>query len=154
MHRSCTSFPFQFALKKKSKSIPSLSKSEKGRIKYEIVKQVHYFLTKIAWSKDYVFWTHTVGFSRQHLAHVFWIRIRRTICACALFTDEGLTSYLQMYSTAVLCVVQVGYGLGVKTVLVSGCFGALWRWPEGNSSKRELGVSGPEFLALFLTLEV
>ncbi len=24
----------------------------------------------------------------------------------------------------VLCVVQVGYGLGEKTVLVSGCFGA------------------------------
>ncbi len=33
-------------------------------------------------------------------------------------------SYLQMYSTGVYCVVQVGYGLGVKTVLVSGCFGA------------------------------
>ncbi len=26
----------------------------------------------------------------------------------------------------VLCVVQVGYGLGEKTVLVSGCFGAQW----------------------------
>ncbi len=40
-------------------------------------------------------------------------------------TDEGLMSYLQMYSTGgVLCVVLVGYGLGVKTVLVSGCFGA------------------------------
>ncbi len=26
----------------------------------------------------------------------------------------------------VLCDVQVGYGLGVNTVLVSGCFGAQW----------------------------
>ncbi len=32
--------------------------------------------------------------------------------------------YLQMYITGVCCVVQVGYGLGVKTVLVPGCFGA------------------------------
>ncbi len=39
-------------------------------------------------------------------------------CACVLCTDEGLMSYLQMYSTGgVLCVVQVGYGLGVKLFL-------------------------------------
>ncbi len=31
---------------------------------------------------------------------------------------------LQMYITGVCSVVQVGYGLGVKAVLVSGCFGA------------------------------
>ncbi len=33
-----------------------------------------------------------------------------------LFTD--------VQDWGVLCVIQVGYGLGVKTVLVSGCFGA------------------------------
>ncbi len=37
-----------------------------------------------------------------------------------LCTDEGLMSYLVQY-WGVLCVVQVGYGLGKKkTVLVSG----------------------------------
>ncbi len=54
----------------------------------------------------------------------------------------------------VLCVVQVGYGLGEKTVLVSGCFGAQWSVASarGNSSKREwAGVWGvqSDFLSPF-----
>ncbi len=44
-------------------------------------------------------------------------------CAYVLNTEEGLLSCTQMSSTEVCCV-QVGYGLGEKTVLVSGCFGA------------------------------
>ncbi len=47
----------------------------------------------------------------------------------------------------VLCVVQVGYGLGVKTVLVSGCFGAQCSVALARGQQfreRELGVRGPE----------
>ncbi len=37
-----------------------------------------------------------------------------------------------------LCVVQVGYGLGVKTVLVSGCFGAYLLILGGLTDKNSL----------------
>ncbi len=57
--------------------------------------------------------------------------VHRQNCECAgvLCTDGGLMSYLQMYSTGVCYVLfrwdmAWGGGGGVKTVLVSGCFGA------------------------------
>ncbi len=49
----------------------------------------------------------------------------RQNCECVLCTDEGLMSYLQMYSTG--CVVLFRWDMAWgKTVLVSGCFGAQW----------------------------
>ncbi len=58
-----------------------------------------------------------------------------------------------------LCVVQVGYGLGVKAVLVSGCFGAQFSvvLARGQQLKERVGWcegSRVTFLVLFLTLEV
>ncbi len=47
------------------------------------------------------------------------------MCMCPMYRwrfDDCWFTDVQYWG--VLCVVQVGYGLGVKTVLVSGCFGA------------------------------
>ncbi len=46
-------------------------------------------------------------------------------CACVLCTDQGLMSYLQMYSTGVCYVLFMWDMAWGKTVLVPGCFGDL-----------------------------
>ncbi len=43
-------------------------------------------------------------------------------CACVLCTDEGLMSYLQMYSTVCYVLFRWDTAWGKKTILVSGCF--------------------------------
>ncbi len=49
------------------------------------------------------------------------------MCRCTMYRWRFDELFTDVQYWAVLCVVQVGYGLGgggVKTVLVSGCFGA------------------------------
>ncbi len=44
------------------------------------------------------------------------------MCMCPMYRGR-FELFTDVQYWGVLCVVQVGYGLGVKTVLVSGCFG-------------------------------
>ncbi len=71
-------------------------------------------------------------------------------CACVPCTDEGLMSYLQMYSPGVCYVVQVGYGLGGDC----SCVWLFWCSVLCSAGQRatvqresELGVRGPESLS-------
>ncbi len=46
------------------------------------------------------------------------------MCMCPMYRLRFDELFTDVQYWAVLCVVQVGNGLGEKTVLVSGCFGA------------------------------
>ncbi len=46
------------------------------------------------------------------------------MCMCPMYRWRFDELFTDVQYWGVLCVVQVGYDLGVKTVLVSGCFGA------------------------------
>ncbi len=56
-----------------------------------------------------------------------------------LFTD--------VQDWGVLCVIQVGYGLGVKTVLVSGSVLCSAGQRATVQRESELGVRGPEWFS-------
>ncbi len=76
--------------------------------------------------------------------------IDRTECACVLCTDEGLMSYLQMYSTGVCYVLfrwDMAWGGGKKR----SCVWLFWCSVICIAGERatvqresELGVRGPE----------
>ncbi len=48
------------------------------------------------------------------------------MCMCPMYRWRFDELFTDVQYRGVLCVVQVGYGLGEKTVFVSGCFGAQW----------------------------
>ncbi len=63
------------------------------------------------------------------------------MCMCPMYRWRFDELFTDVQYQGVLCVVQVGYGLGEKTILVSGCFCAQWSVAQTRGQQYKERVS-------------